>query len=210
MQWFLTALVTGAITFTATNIDDIFILMLFFSQVNKTFHRWHIVAGQYLGFTALVLISLLGFIIGLIIPSAWVGLLGMVPILLGVRQWLNRAKEDEKELAEEAQVRGASKAGSFTAITSVATVTVANGGDNIGIYTPLFASSDLPELIVMLCVFYILLAVWCYAGLVVTRQRMVARALTHYGHFVVPFVLVSLGVYIIVENGTLTLLGIGL
>ena len=210
MQWFFAALATGAITFAATNIDDIFLLMLFFSQVNKTFHRWHIVAGQYLGFTALVLMSLFGFLIGLLIPRAWIGLLGMVPILLGLRQWLNRAKADEKELAEAAQSRRASKAGSFSAMTSVATVTFANGGDNIGIYTPLFASSDLPTLIVMLSVFYTLLAVWCYAGYAITRQRMVAHALTHYGHFVVPFVLVGLGVYIIVENGTLTWLGIGL
>lgn len=95
-------------------------------------------------------------------------------------------------------------------MTSVATVTCANGGDNISIYTPLFASRDLPTLIVMLGVFFMLLAVWCYAGPVITRQRMVAHALIHYGHSMVPFVLVGLGVYIIVENGTLTWLGIGL
>ena len=86
-----------------------FILTLFFSQVTKTFRRWHIVAGQYLGFTALVLISLIGFAGSLIIPRPWIGLLGIAPILLGVRGWLNRTKEDEKESAEEAQVGEASK-----------------------------------------------------------------------------------------------------
>lgn len=102
MQWFLAALATGAITFATTNINDIFLLMLFFSQVNKTFHRWHIVAGQFLGFTVLVLMSLFGFLIGLLIPRAWIGPLGMVPILLSVQQWLNHTKEDETELAEQA------------------------------------------------------------------------------------------------------------
>jgi|SRR5947209_9775231 len=210
MHWFSAALAAGTITFAATNIDDIFILMLLFSQVNKGFRRWHIVAGQYLGFTALVLISLLGYVGGLIIPRAWIGLLGIVPILLGVRQWLNRAKEEEKESAEVAEAGKVSKASSLTAVTSVAAVTLSNGGDNIGIYTPLFASSDLTRLLPIICVFYVLLAVWCYAGYIVTRHRMVAHVLTHYGHLIVPFVLIGLGVYIIIESGTLTLLRLAL
>jgi cadmium resistance transport/sequestration family protein len=210
MHWFLAALVTGAVTFAATNVDDIFILTLFFSQAGGSFRRRHIVAGQYLGFTALVLISLLGFLVGLIIPTAWIGLLGVVPILLGVRRWMDRAREDDVEAEEEVRASAASKSGPFAAVMGVAAVTFANGGDNIGVYTPLFASSDLPKLIVMLAVFYLLLAVWCYAGHAVARRRVVAHALTHYGHLIVPFVLVGLGVYIIVESGTLTLLGVSL
>ena len=84
----------------------------------------------------------------------------------------------------------------------------ANGGDNIGIYTPLFASSSLARLLVMLGVFYMLLGVWCYIGHVITRHPLVAHVLARYSHIIVPFVLIGLGIYILIESGTLKLLGL--
>jgi cadmium resistance protein CadD (predicted permease) len=41
----------------------------------------------------------------------------------------------------------------------VAAITFANGGDNIGIYVPLFASSDFTGLIVILSVSFVLIGV---------------------------------------------------
>lgn len=61
MNWLITTLITGVTVFAATNIDDLVILTIFFSQVNPTFHQRHITLGQYLGFTALLSISLLGY-----------------------------------------------------------------------------------------------------------------------------------------------------
>lgn len=203
MTEIIAAVITATITFAATNVDDIFILALFYSQTNKTFHRWHVVAGQYLGFTWLVLISLLGFLGGLIAPREWIGLLGLLPIIIGVRQWLNRNKIEAEETAAMPE---ASKSGVFSAVVGVAAVTFANGGDNIGIYTPLFAGSDLTKLTIYLAVFYLLLGVWCAAGYFLTRQPPVAKILTGYGHLIVPFVLVALGVYILIESETYTLI----
>lgn len=205
MNSLLKACVTGVITFAATNIDDIFILILFFSQLRNRLRAWHIVAGQYIGFTALVAISLLGFLVGLVIPQHWIGILGILPIIIGVRHWLNRKREAEKENEEKKQVRRVSSDGIIAALFSVATVTAANGGDNIGIYTPLFAASSLQELLAVLTVFYILIAVWCLVGYLLSRQPQIAYTFTHYGHFV-PIVLIGLGIYILFESGTLSLL----
>lgn len=199
---------TGSITFAATNIDDIFILTLFFSQGAAIYPRRSIIAGQYLGFTALVLISLLGFLAGLIVPPAYIGLLGLLPIFLGVRAWLIRNQEEETEDEEKKQIESAaekSKGGLFSSILAVSAVTFANGGDNIGIYTPLFASSTLTELIIFLIVFYILLGVWCLAGYLISKQPHVAHVLTHYAHYIVPFVLIALGVFILYESGSFDL-----
>jgi cadmium resistance protein CadD (predicted permease) len=66
MNWFVSALITGAVAFSATNIDDIVFLTIFFSQAG---HRWHVVIGQYLGFTPLVLVSLIGFFGGQVFPA---------------------------------------------------------------------------------------------------------------------------------------------
>lgn len=198
-------LIVGAkatVTFAATNIDDIFVLMLFYSQTNEKFHRLHIVTGQFLGFTALVLISLLGFAGGLLVPREWIGLLGFLPIIIGVRHWLHRNDLPEEDIDGQR----VSKAGVVSAVLGVAGVTFANGGDNIGIYTPVFASSDLGELLTTLAVFYVLLGVWCLVGYYLTRHKLVAKVLTKYGHYIVPFVLVALGVFILIESETYRLI----
>ena len=186
MTEIIAAIITATITFVATNIDDIFVLMLFYSQTNKTFHRWHVVAGQYLGFTALILISLLG----------------LLPIIIGVRHWLNRNRIE----AETTEMPDVAKSGNFFAVGGVASVTFANGGDNIGIYTPLFASSNLTRLLIFLVVFYLLLGLWCLVSYFLTRQPLVAKVLTRYGHLIVPFVLIALGIYILIESETYQLI----
>jgi len=165
MNGFTQALVTGLTAFVATNVDDIVILMLFFAQVNATFRPRHIVAGQYLGFLILIAASLPGFFGGLIIPRAWIGLLGFVPIAIGISQLLNRDSESVQAVSSQVPSAGtwlpllSSLLGSQT--YQVAAVTIANGGDNIGIYLPLFASSSLPNLTVVLSVFFAMLGVWC-------------------------------------------------
>ncbi|NJS10662.1 MAG: hypothetical protein HC789_09890 [Microcoleus sp. CSU_2_2] len=78
-------------------------------------------------------------------------------------------------------------------------VTIANGGDNIGIYLPLFASSDLPSLAVILAVFFLSIALWCYVAYLLTRQRAIANILTRYSQALVPFVLIGLGIFILIK-----------
>ena len=221
MSWFAGAIIAGITSFAATNIDDIVILMLFFAQVNSTFRRRHIVIGQYLGFTVLIFTSLPGFFGGLIVPKAWIGILGLVPIAIGVSRLVNRDK-DEQDEQDEQDVQAMSgefnRSRADTSVLSilgsllnpqtfnVAAVTFANGGDNIGIYVPLFASCDLASLGVILTVFFLLIGVWCYIAYRLTRQPAVAHVLTRYGKAIVPFVLIALGVFILIESGTYRLL----
>jgi cadmium resistance transport/sequestration family protein len=192
MYWLLTAVLTGFISFAATNIDDIFILMLFFSQTGEAFRNRHIVLGQYLGFAALVALSVLGSLGVLIVPEEWVGLLGLVPIFLGIRA-LMQLREDSEEDRKPIESSG---------MGGVATVTFANGGDNIGIYVPLFASVGYASMGVIILVFFALVAAWCYVGYKVGGHPTVAEKIDRYGHIIVPFVLIGLGIYILLENGS--------
>ena len=100
MNGLITAASTGLTAFTATNLDDILILMLFFSQVNAAFRKRHIVAGQYLGFTALVLASLPSFLGGLLLPRPCIGLLGLVPIAIGISRLVNANEENDPDSDE--------------------------------------------------------------------------------------------------------------
>jgi cadmium resistance transport/sequestration family protein len=203
MSGLLTAIPTGITAFTATNLDDILILMLLFSQTNAMFRRRSVVAGQYLGFGALVLASLPGFFGSLIVPQPWIGMLGLVPVAIGVNRLLNRDEADEDD---EVKVEPANSP--LTSLLSpqtygVAAVTFANGGDNVGIYVPLFASCTWESLLVILSVFFSLVGLWCYTAYRLTRLPAIADTLTRYGSNFVPFVLIGLGLLILVESHTL-------
>jgi cadmium resistance transport/sequestration family protein len=215
MNWFAAAIIAGVTSFVATNIDDIVILMLFFAQINATFRARHIVMGQYLGFTALIVASLPGFFGGLIVPKALIGLLGLVPIAIGIKQLVNREdEENEVQTVSDELSRSATNSSLLSKLANlfnpqifnVAAVTIANGGDNIGIYLPLFASSELPSLAVIMVVFYLSIAVLCYVAYRLTRQGAIANILTGYTQVIVPFVLIGLGVFILIESGTYRLL----
>jgi len=204
MNELLTAISTGMAAFTATNLDDILILLLFFSQVNAVFRRRHIVFGQFLGFTALVLASLPGFFGRLIFPPDWIGMLGLLPIAIGLSRLLNPETDDSEAEAELKQSEKSFFSSFLSPQTySVAAVTVANGGDNIGIYVPLFASNTLESLAVILAVFFGMVGVWCYAAYRLIQMRAIADTLTRYGNQLVPFVLIGLGMAILVKSGTL-------
>lgn len=203
MDGLVTAIPTGLTAFSATNIDDIVILSLFFSQVNSNFRRWHIVAGQYLGFTALVMASLSGFFGSLIVPQAWIGMLGIVPIAIGINSLLNR-DDDESDDEVETEPNNSVLAKIFSPqVYGVAAVTVANGSDNISIYVPLFASSTLASLPVILAVFFSMVGVWCYTAYRLTHLPAIASTLTRYGKNIVPFILIGLGVLILCKSHTL-------
>jgi cadmium resistance transport/sequestration family protein len=213
MSWFAAAIIAGVSSFVATNIDDIVILMLFFAQVSATFRPRHIVVGQYLGFTALIIASLPGFFGGLIVPKSIIGLLGFVPIAIGIKQLLSRDNQenDVQAVSDEFNRESNSIVSKIRnlfnpQIFNVAAVTIANGGDNIGIYLPLFASSDLPSLAVILAVFFLSIAILCYVAYLLTRQRAIANVLTRYTQAIVPFVLIGLGIFILIESGTYRLL----
>lgn len=211
MDRLLSVILVGITSFIATNLDDIVVLVIFFSQVNATFRRRQIVLGQYLGFTALLLLSLPGYFGGLVLPKAWVGLLGLLPLGVGVGQLLN-PDTDEPDV-QTVSIASESKASIRTVMGSllspqayqVAAVTIANGGDNIGIYVPLFASSTFSRLAIIVSVFLVLVGVWCWVAERLTRQRAIALLLSHYGHRIIPFVLIGLGLYILIDSGTLAL-----
>lgn len=206
MNWFFPIIATAISSFVATNLDDILILMFFFSQVNAQLRPRHIIVGQYLGFTFLIVASLPGLLGGLLVPKAWIGWLGIVPIVIGIKQLIERNNETEEfSLVTEAHHH---KKATFPWLArfislptyNMAIITVANGGDNIGIYVPLFARSSLTEFAIIVAVFYLLIGVWCWLAYHLTRHPVVGKIINRYGQAIVPFVLIGLGVFIILET----------
>ena len=188
----------GIFAFIATDIDDIFVLMLFFSS--PRYHKWQVVVGQYVGIGALVAVSTLGSLLALVVPHYIVGLLGLVPITIGVIRLLqlrnNNYNSDEIKMP-------ASKWHNHLSILTVAGVTFSNGGDNIGIYTPLFAKYNSAfEVISIFTIFMIMTAVWCILAYYLVRHPLIATRMKKTGHIIFPLVLIGLDIYILLSGLT--------
>ncbi|NMG05666.1 cadmium resistance transporter [Brasilonema sp. UFV-L1] len=209
MSTLITITSTGVAAFLITNLDDLVILTLLFAQVNTTFRHRQIVLGQYLGFTVLVTISLAGFFGSLILPSVWMDISGFLPIAIGLNRLVNLNEDNfNKHLATSSSLSVPIRGLLSPEIYSVAAVTVGIGGDNIGIYAPLFANIKLTSLLVILSVFFVLVAVLCYAAYLLAHQKAIAFIIKRYGNSLVPFILIGLGIYIALDNFTLALFSV--
>lgn len=191
-------IITSLLAFISTNIDDVFLLMLFFGD--KRFKDREIIIGQYLGIGALIAISLVLSLLGLIIDQVYIGLLGFIPIYLGTKGIVSALRKNSKDDKPDLALR--KDRGNML---TVAGVTIANGGDNVGIYIPLFAVLSWPDKSAMVGVFLIMTAVWCLLARYLTRHPVVARAIDRYGHVVTPIVLILLGIYILYESNSISL-----
>jgi cadmium resistance transport/sequestration family protein len=185
------------ILFTSTNIDDVFVLLTFFSD--RRFQAREVIAGQYAGITILTVGSILLSLFLKTIPGGYVGILGLIPLGIGIKKLF------EKDQADDDEVPGSS-AGRFGRLISVAAVTTANGGDNVGVYVPLFATKPIGTLIMYLALFVFLTAVWCRLALYLINHRSIGAHFRRFSPPLVPWVFIGLGIYILYESDSMSLL----
>ncbi len=185
----------GFAAFTATNIDDIFVLMMFFSS-SMIFPVKQVVLGQYIGIGLLVAISALGSFISLAVPTYIIALLGIVPIVIGVKKLVVFRKKNESNSKQAVQNKK-----NNLVFAAVAAVTFSNGGDNIGVYTPLFAKyNSVSQITALATIFMAMTAVWCITAYYLVNHPLVASKIRRIGHIILPFVLIGLGIYILTES----------
>lgn len=198
-------IVSALVVYISTNIDYFLILMVIFSQSDSRKRMKGIVAGQYLGMGILVTFSIFAAYVINLIPQAWViGLLGFIPLFLGIREALKREEREDEDVLEKMEARGTNQP-----FWEVALITVASGGDNLGIYIPYFTSLTWPETMVALIIFAVSIAILCYISYKMTKIPLISKTIGKYQRAVVSMVFIGLGMYILVENGTIqTLLGL--
>ncbi|PFB60327.1 cadmium resistance transporter [Bacillus cereus] len=202
----VTTIISSVVAFTTTNIDDIFILLVLFSQVmtgeeDRTFQgktkmkELYIVIGQYLGFSVIIFLSIIGSLSSFFIPISWIGLLGFVPIYMGVKGLLSHRSNKYNEVIDNAS----------GSLFKVAAITLANGADNISIYIPMFASQTLEANIVTLIIFFSMIAIWCFIRYRLIRAHILAKELERNCHIIVLIVLIDLGIFILFRSNTIAL-----
>lgn len=187
--------------YISTSIDYLFILIIIFSQIKNNSGRAHVYAGQYLGTGVLVGISFIAAYILGFIPEEWIlGFLGLIPIYLGLR-FAIKGEED----ADEEEIIGKVKERNVTQLFwTVTLLTIASGGDNLGIYIPYFSSLNGSEIMIVLAVFAIGIIVLCEVSRYLSKIPFVSETIEKYEQIIVPIVFVLLGLYIMVENNTIS------
>lgn len=193
-------IITSVLAFASTNLDDLFILVLFFGS--KRFKTSHVFLGQYVGIFVLVLISLMLSFVSLIIDQRIIGLLGFFPMYLGIRQALSTwGKSNSQKQPDSYAVHGG--------ILAIGGTTIANGGDNIGVYVPLLSTQSTAEKFQFMLVFGVMVYGWCSLAKYVAHHPAVEDVLKNAGHLIMPVILFLLGLVILVGSGTVTwLLGL--
>ena len=187
--------------YISTSIDYLIILIILFAQLSQNKQKWHIYAGQYLGTGLLVGASLVAAYVVNFVPEAWmVGLLGLIPIYLGIRFAIVGEGEEEEE-EETIERLEQSKANQL--FWTVTLLTIASGGDNLGIYIPYFASLDWAQTLVALLVFAIGVIIFCELSQVLSSIPLISETIEKYTRIIVPLVFIPLGLYIMYESGTI-------
>ncbi|MFJ4777875.1 cadmium resistance transporter [Streptomyces sp. NPDC088762] len=185
--------------FAVTNIDDILILALFFAQgAGHHGSTRRIVLGQYLGFAAILTVAVAAAFGATFLPESATPYLGLLPLALGLKAAWQAWKDHRGGSTDEEE---APRQEGGPSPLEVAAVTFANGGDNIGVYVPVFATAGSGGMAVYAVVFLALVAVWCFAGRFFATRPVIARALARWGHILLPLVLITIGLLILVEGG---------
>ena len=183
--------------FIATNIDDIIVLSLFFARgAGRSGTTAKIIAGQYLGFGAILAAAII-LALGArsFLPESFIPYFGLIPLALGLRAaWQSWRGQDDDDDDEQAT-------GKPISVMTVAAVTFANGGDNIGVYVPIFITVGTMGIIAYSGVFLLLVVGLVLVARYVATRKSIAAILERWEYVLFPLVLISLGTFILVEGG---------
>lgn len=201
--------------FIATNIDDLFLLVIFFGH--PQYNSSSVIIGQYLGIILLIMISIPAYFFKTFIPDFLLILMGFIPIFIGIKEIItlktlenSKTKEnpksqdniqdlDDKIKSDLPRTKLKSKS-LIVASFAVAFVTISNGADNIGVYAPLFSNLNQYGMILTILVFLIMTGIWCILSQLIVKNNILGTKIEKYGHIILPFVLIILGISIVVSN----------
>ncbi|MHA3042584.1 CadD family cadmium resistance transporter [Streptococcus sp. 517s] len=194
--------VTSIILYSGTAVDLLIILMLFFAKRKSRKDIINIYLGQFLGSVSLILLSLLfAFVLNYIPSKEILGLLGLIPIFLGLKVLL-LGDSDGEAIAKDG-LRKDDK----NLIFLVAMITFAScGADNIGVFVPYFITLNLANLIVALLTFLVMIYLLVFSAQKLTQVPSVGETLEKYSRWFIAVVYLGLGMYILIENNSFDML----
>ena len=198
-------IVTAAILYIATAVDLLVILLIFFAKAKTKKEYRDIYIGQYVGSVTLIVVSLFFAFVLNYVPEKWIlGLLGLIPIYLGIKVAIYGDSDGEERAKKELNEKGLSKL-----VGTIAIVTIAScGADNIGLFVPYFVTLSVTNLLITLFVFLILIFFLVFTAQKLANIPGVGEIVEKFSRWIMAVIYIALGLFIIIENDTIqTILG---
>lgn len=187
----LDLLMASVVAYAATNVDNLTVLLAFLSTSKG--HTRAVINGHICGSLILVAFALGCTLLLLPLPRTYVGLLGIVPLCMGLtklcKRWLSGAANNTAK--PQASLK--------RPISSlmVATVAISNGSDNVAIYTPLFAGRSASDNTIVTLVLISMIGIWCLAACYLVSHPILGSRIKHYGEVALPWLLIVVGISVL-------------
>jgi cadmium resistance protein CadD (predicted permease) len=193
----------ATVAFVGTNVDNTVVTMAMVGGAPMERSR-RIAAGQVVGFVLLVLAALAGAAVLFEFSARVVGLLGLVPLTIGVRGLVGLrpgAREKRTGPRPRAEDRAVGRS-----LTAAALVTIGAGGDNLAAYIPLFRVGGATRLGAIAVVFALGEAAVTALVLAGGRHPRTRAVMGRFGAVGVPVLLCGVGLLVLLTAGTFSLL----
>jgi cadmium resistance protein CadD (predicted permease) len=173
----------AATAFIATNVDDLFLLTLWFVKRSRF---TTVLLGQFVGFSAILFLSFAGYWGLRLLPQSAVHWFGLAPIAIGIKELLSSSDENSRTRAESAW--------------SVDVITFANCSDDLAVYPPLFGKFSPWQVGLITITFYLLLLFYVIAAYFAASRLKQSDRLHRWAHRIAPVVIIGIGLAILFSH----------
>lgn len=205
----LKTITLGLLSFTATNLDDFLLILMLFSI--QTIPVRKIVIGQYIGMLGILMLSYSAGSAGsFLLSPRWIGIFGILPLIIGLADlfqkyrtpsWRSPSLSDSQEGKSNTaslQIFKTSKGSpSRIGIFTIAILTLVNGGDNIAVYSGLFAKRSKFDVCLLVTIYMILTAIWCIGGFFISSQGKWSKVINRFNTVAFPYFMIAIGLSIL-------------
>lgn len=191
-------ILTMIVTFIATGIDEMVILILLFAHAKNQNQIRQVYIGQQIGMTFIILLTLLAvYGIASFFTGKWTGIIGFLPIIIGLMELLEGDEENENEALLQ-------KSAIFSNLSlRVALVAIVGGAEELAIYIPYFTSLHSQDMLLALITFVIMVPVWCAICHRLGSMNKVYQVIKRYERVIIPIVFIGIGLNVLIESDTI-------
>jgi cadmium resistance protein CadD (predicted permease) len=190
------ALVAGS--FAATNLDNLLLLVVLLAATGRYLP---ILAGYFVSSLVILAISMVGVALGSWLDPGAVGYLGVIPVGLGLYTLLRRGSDGAVSLP------GYAVAGAGTLRLGVGSfaLMLGNSGDSLALLVPLLAETDRQFLPLVLASWISMALLLAGLARLIGGDERLAKRIADRGSRMIPWVMVAVGLYILLDTATDTL-----
>jgi cadmium resistance transport/sequestration family protein len=194
----MATILTIIITFIATGIDEMLVLILLFAHARNQQQIRQVYIGQQIGMTFILMLVIIAISGISTFAGKWTGLLGILPIILGIMELM----EDEDDDDDSPGILN--KISMFSNLSvRVAIIAIVGGAEELAIYVPYFTSLNWDEVILAIIIFIIMIPIWSAICHMVGSMKNIYQFVKRFQRIIIPVVFIGIGIKVLLESDTI-------